>query len=156
MKNEIENLLNVEKNETKEFTKEEENNYYNNILDIIEKGFTSEDYDTSNLDKGQDEVIETEKMTIIFTTTQNQKNNSMSDNITTIDLGECETLLRGYYNISENELLYMKKIDIIQEGMKIPKIEYEVYSKLSGNKLTKLNLTICENSKVKFYQYLFS
>ena len=42
----------------------------------------------------------------------------------------------------------MKKIDIIQEGMKIPKIEYEVYSKLSGKKLKKLILSICENSKI--------
>ena len=30
----------------------------------------------------------------------------------TIDLGECEILLRNYYNISNNETLYMKKIDI--------------------------------------------
>ena len=42
----------------------------------------------------------------------------------------------------------MKKIDVIQEGMKIPKVEYDVYSKLNGNKLIKLNLTVCENSKI--------
>ena len=42
----------------------------------------------------------------------------------------------------------MKKIDVIQEGMKIPRVEYDVYSKLSGNKLVKLNLTVCENSKI--------
>ena len=42
----------------------------------------------------------------------------------------------------------MKKVDIFQEGMKIPKIEYNVYSKLNGTKLIKLNLTICENSKI--------
>ena len=32
--------------------------------------------------------------------------------------------------------------------MKIPKIEYEVYSKLSGNKLQKLDLSICKNYKI--------
>ena len=32
--------------------------------------------------------------------------------MTSIDLGECETLLRNYYNISNNETLYMKKMDI--------------------------------------------
>ena len=68
--------------------------------------------------------------------------------MTTIDLGECETLLREFYNISKNEILYMKKIDIFQEGMKMPKIEYDVYSKLSGNKLEKLNLSVCSNSKI--------
>jgi len=43
------------------------------MLQNIEEGFTSEDYDTSNLDKGKDEIIEAEKMTVTFTTTQNQK-----------------------------------------------------------------------------------
>ena len=32
--------------------------------------------------------------------------------------------------------------------MKIPKIEYDVYSKLHGTNLTKLNATICKNTKI--------
>ena len=32
--------------------------------------------------------------------------------------------------------------------MNIPKVEYDIYSKLSGNKLIKLCLKVCENSKV--------
>ena len=32
--------------------------------------------------------------------------------------------------------------------MKIPKVEYNVYSKLSGKYLIKLNLSVCENTKV--------
>ena len=47
-------------------------------------------------------------MTITFTTTENQKNNK-NDNMTSIDLGDCELSLRKYYNISKNEVLYMKK-----------------------------------------------
>ena len=42
----------------------------------------------------------------------------------------------------------MKKIDVFQEGMKTPKIEYDVYSKLSVTHLIKLNLSICENSRI--------
>ena len=91
-------------------SKEEEIKYYDILLQIIEEGFT-ENYDTSTIDKGQDEVIETDKMTVTFTTSQNQKNN-INNNVTTIDLGECETILRNEYNISSNETLYMKKIDI--------------------------------------------
>ena len=45
-------------------------------------------------------------------------------------------------------MIYMKKIDVIQEGMKIPKVEYDVYSKLNGSSLVKLNLSYCSNSKV--------
>ena len=86
-------------------------------------------------------------MTITFTTTQNQKNN-INNNITTIELGECETLLKKYYNISDDELLYIKKIDVNQEGMKISKTEYDVYSKLSGASFINLNLSVCKNSKI--------
>ena len=44
----------------------------------------------------------------------------------------------------------MEIIEIKQEGMKISKIEYEIYSMLIENKLEKLNKTICENTKVYF------
>ena len=37
----------------------------------------------------------------IISTLQNQKSN-LNNNMTTIDLGECETLLRKEYNITNN------------------------------------------------------
>ena len=149
IKNIIKNLVVIEKNETVKMTKEEEVEYYENVIEIIEKGFT-DNYDTTNMDKGEDEVIDTQKMTITFTTTQNQKSN-INKNMSTIDLGECETLIRNYYNISINETLYMKKIDIVLEGMKTKKVQYDVYCKLFGDNLIKLNLTVCEKSKVSIY-----
>ena len=42
----------------------------------------------------------------------------------------------------------MKKINVKQEGMKIPKVEYDVYCKLNGTNLVKLNLSHCENTKI--------
>ena len=48
-------------------------------------------------------------------------------NVTAITLGDCERLLKKVYNISDNEALFMKKIDVIEEGMMIPKIEFDVY-----------------------------
>ena len=65
-------------------------------------------------------------------------------------MGECETLLRKFYNISNNESLFIKKIDIAQEKMKTLKIEYDIYCKLFGINLIKLNLTVCEKL---IYQY---
>ena len=117
------------------------------ILKSIETSFTSDNYDTSNLDKGKDEIIEIEQIKITFTTTQNQKNIT-NNNMTLLDLGYCETLLREHYNLSNDTILYMKKIDITQNGMKIPKIEFDVYSKISSSKLEKLNLSICQDSKM--------
>ena len=145
----LNDILNIEKNKI-EKSKEEEIKYYDNVLSNIESGFTSENFDTSNIDNGKDEFIKIEKMTVTFTTSQNQKNN-LNDNMTSIDLGDCENLLRKAYNISNNETIYMKKIDIDQEGTKAIKVEYDVYCKLFGKNLIKLNLTACANSKISIY-----
>ena len=59
-------------------------------------------------------------MIITLTSTENQRNNQ-KNNKTTLDLGECENLLRNFYNITNDISIYIKKIDIFQEGMKIPK-----------------------------------
>ena len=146
--NDLKNVIeSITKNETGEKTKEKENEYYNKILTTLQKTFTSENYDTSDLDNGHDEIIETEKMKITLTTTDNQKNN-VNKTLTYIDLGECEELLRDFYNLTNNETLYMTKLEINQEGMKIPIIKYYVYSKLYGTNLIKLNLSECQNSKI--------
>ena len=131
-------------------TKNQKKIYYDNIIKTVESGFTSINYDTSNIEKGNDELLKTEKVIITFTTSENQKNNIKNNmnNMTTIDLGECEGLLRHYYNLSSNETLYMKKMDIAQEGSKAIKVEYDVYCKLSGSYLEKLDLTVCKDTKV--------
>ena len=151
IKYDVQNMINEiftnEKNDTEKMSKEEKIKYYDKFLQGVEEVFFSNNYNTSNLDNGKDEVIETEKMTITFTTSRNQKNNA-NINTTSIDLGECETLLRNHYNISNNEELYIKKIDVVQEGMSAMKIEYDIYSKLFGKNLIKLNLTVCEKSKI--------
>jgi len=80
-------------------------------------------------------------MKIIFNISTNQENNK-DNNITSINLGFCETLLRNFYDISNFSLLYMIKLDIIQARMEIPKIEYRLYSQIYTSNLTKLNLSI--------------
>ena len=135
-------------NETnEEMIKEEEINRYNKILEKVESIFISDNYDLTNIDRGEDQIIRTNKIIITFTNTENQKNN-LESNMSTIDLGDCEILLRKHYNLTNNQTIYMKKIDIIQDGIKAKKVEYNVYSKLSGNNLEKLNLTICKNTKI--------
>ena len=103
-------------------------------------------YDLSKLDNGEDEIITTEKMIITFTTTINQKNN-INENITIINLDNCEEDIRNYYHLKNNDIIYIKKTEVKIDGMKIPKIEYDIYSKLKG-KLEKLNITVCKDSKI--------
>ena len=73
--------------------KEKEIKSYNNLIKNIEKEF-NENYNISKLENGQDEVIKMDKIAVTFTTPQNQRNNNINNNMTTIDLGECETLLK--------------------------------------------------------------
>ena len=137
------------------FKYELENQYYNNIclnktiLVIGQIYQLISKINSTKLENGKDEDIEEENILISLTTTKNQKNNE-NINKTTINLGDCEYKLKWYYNISINDSLYIIKLDIKEEGMKIPKIEYEVYYPLNrSNELTKLNLSICKDIKIE-------
>ena len=131
-------------------SREEEIKFYDNILSSFEDIFTSNIYDTSDIDNGKEQILNTGKIKMTFTSIENQKNNIKNNlnNVTTIDLGQCEEKLRQAYNIPDNEKLYMKKLDIMQDEMNTLKVEYDVYAKLSGKNLIKLNITVCENSKI--------
>ena len=98
-------------------------------------------------------IIQEKDVIITITKNDNQKKEmNTKTNMTSIDLGKCETKLKEHYNISENESLYILKIDIKQEGYKIPKIQYEIYYPLNHeSKLCLLNLSICENINIDIY-----
>ena len=116
-------------------------------MENIKELLISENFNTSELDNGKEEKIETEKMTITITTTENQKKN-INDNTTKVDFSNCENPLRNAHNISNESKLYMMKFEVKQEGMKIHKIEYEIYSNINGNNLEKLSLSVCQNIKI--------
>ena len=146
IKNLINNLCILEYNEN---SNEEIIQAQNIMLKNIEKDFSSLNYNTSNLDNGGEDIIEFIEMKITLTTTINQKRTiNRNNNITSINLEECEISLRKAYNISDQELIYIKKIDIVQKGMKIPLIEYDIYAKLNNTNLVKLNLTFCDRDKI--------
>ena len=112
--------------------------------------------DTTGIDKGEDIVIKEEDVTIIISKNDNQKNEiNEKTNTTSIDLGECENKLKEEYHLPENASFYILKMDVKQEGYKIPKIEYEVYyplnEKYNDNKLYLLNLSVCNNVNIDIY-----
>ena len=72
--------------------------------------------------KGNDITFEDIEKTITITTTENQILNAVK-NVSTINLGECKDKLKEINNIQEDIDLYILKIDIKEEGMRIPKIE---------------------------------
>ena len=84
-------------------------NNFDDILEKIEIIFTLKEYDTSEIENGKDDMIKYKNMTVTLTSTKNQKNEEKKGNVTTINLGECERLLKDVYNIYDNETLFIKK-----------------------------------------------
>ena len=117
-------------------------------MNNVEDFFISEDYDTSEIENGNNDVITYKEMTVTLTSINNQKSDENKSNMSTINIGECEGLLKKAYNISNDETLFIKKIDVKEEGMKIPKIVFDVYYKLNGRNLVKLNLSYCYDVKI--------
>ena len=104
----------------------------------------------SYIDDGEDEISSINNISIIITSTKNQKKNE-NENIITMNLGQCEYILKNEYNISINDSLYISLIILEkEEGMKIPKVEYEVYYPFyNNNTLIKLDLNLCKRQKIE-------
>ena len=111
---------------------------FKDIINILTKEINIKETKTWN-----DIIFQKENILYTITKTSDQKNNFISsNNYTYINLGKCENKLKEIYNIPLNDDLYIIKIDVYLEGIKIPKVEYEVYYPLyDDNNLTKLNLS---------------
>ena len=131
--------------ETKELISNSQNSeeLITNLNDIINSSINL-DY----IDNKEELIIPKDDMTIIFTSTELQKNNENS-NSTIINLGECENILKKFYNISKDSNLYILKIDKAQEGKKYPLIEYEVFYPLTEGKIELLNLSLCDGTNIE-------
>ena len=85
-----------------------------------------------------------------ITTSFNFKNNYF-DNISSINFGECENILKKEYNILKNEALIIFKTDKYFDGLLIPIIEYEVFHPITKE---KLNLNHCQNANISIDIYI--
>ena len=92
----------------------------------------------------QDLIIYFDDAIYQFTSTYNQNNNIYS-NLSIILLKECESKLKGHYNISQNEPLLIFKVDKLGEGFLISIVEYEVYNIKTKQ---KLDLSLCKNINI--------
>ena len=106
-------------------------------------------YYKTEVNKGIDFELKENNILYTLTSILNQKNN-LNKNKTTVDLEQCGNILKNqiYNEIPQNANLYIIKIDINEEGMKIPKIEYGLYYPLYGEDLIELNMSKCNGQKV--------
>ena len=73
------------------------------------------------------------------------------NDVSTIELSQCEPILRKKYSIPDNEKLIIVKYDLIQTDSLINQVEYKVYSQ-NG---TELNLIVCQDIDISI-SYPFS
>ena len=124
---------------------------YNNKTELVKfiTNLCLNELDISDVNRGNDLEFCKDNLLVSLTTTYNQKNNLIENkNKTIIDLIECENKLISDKIIPNNSTLYIVKIDIEEKGMKIPKVEYEVYYTLNNSYFIKLDLSVCKNIKI--------
>ena len=92
----------------------------------------------------KDYIIEQNDIIYQITSSYNQKY-KVYDNISTIDLGECENILKSISNMKEDDNLIILKIDYLMEGLNIPIIRYKVFN---PNTKDELDLNLCNNEKI--------
>ena len=77
------------------------------------------------------------------------KNTNKNPKTSSIELGNCESILKEYYHIPEEESLIIYKIDTKVEGKTGPSVLYQVFYPLfQPNKLESLDLTVCEGEEI--------
>ena len=123
--------------------KNELNDFTNNIIDKIMDG--SLNNVLNSIIKENKSIIIEEDNEIHQITTLSKQNDI--ENLTVINFGECEKILRAKYEMSDNEELIIYKIEHLIEGYKIPIIEYVIFNE-DGSK--KLNLDCCNNITIRY------
>jgi hypothetical protein len=112
------------------------------ITELRNKIKKQNDSDIEKLLKGElIEIKETVKGINYQIITSNYQNNNDNDKISTVKLGQCENILKTYYNIRYNDSLIIFKFDYYKQGLLVPIVEYEVYD----SKRNKLELDKCQN-----------
>ena len=143
-------LFNIKINECVELCSVEEilkrkciiNRVNDDSLEIINKNIRQIVY---NLTKNDtiDIIIEGNNIIYQISTTNIVKNNK-NNNISSIDLGECENKIKEEY---QTEYIIIQKSDIIFNNMTI--VKYELYN--PNNKEEEINLKLCEGDSFQVY-----
>ena len=119
-------------------TEEDKAKFAQNVINNILNGNLS-DILTSIVREGKLILKQEENQKYQISTISGQK---FLENLTSIDFGECEKLLKENYSLNLSEELILFKIENIIEGINIPIIDYAVFN---NNGSMALNLSLCDN-----------
>ena len=118
--------------------KKTSNEQVGKIYNLIKENILTEEYNGTNT------VIQTENVIFQISTLEEQKN-SENQNVSSIDIGECENILKKHYNISDKDDLIVIKTDIKSSDLSSIYVQYEIYD---PNTLKQLNLSYCNEVKI--------
>ena len=115
--------------------KQEDTDYINYILDQIQKGNLN-DLFNKTIEEGENFINKDNNITYQISTISSQ----YSTNLSKVSLEQCETILKDVYSLDKEEQLILLKLEHGVENLKIPVIEYQLFTK-DGK---KLNLSHCD------------
>jgi surface protein len=117
------------------------------IINIIKENIKSGKINLTDLIEGEqnDYILKEADVIYQITSTENQKNKKYD--MSTIQLGQCEGILKEKYNISKELPLIIFKVEYSVPGIQIPVIGYNVFH---PNNKTKLDLKYCKDSIINF------
>ena len=161
-------FLNISTNECQNYIIPVTNPSFNcNYNKLLDNKFSFSNYNNSEIYiKLISEVIQTypndgvslvidaqEKYVFQLTNGRNEMNSLKGNNynkynLSIIDLGECEILLREKNYIDINTSLIILKYEKITNIASEKKVQYEIYNL---NEKTKLDLSICQNTSINLY-----
>ena len=111
---------------------------YNKLKSIIEE----KSFDGSPV------VMDMKDVLLQLSSIEFQEDNLNDQNSTNVFLGKCKDILKEKYNLQDNEVLLMLKLDLFKKNSSHPLVEYEVYN---YNNSEKLNLEYCDHVKINLY-----
>ena len=111
---------------------------YNKLREII----AQKSYDVEKIVMNMKDVL------VQLSSIDFQEDNINDENSTNVFLGKCKDVLKEKYNLKDNEILLMLKLDLFKPNSSTPLVEYEIYN---YNNSEKLNLEYCNDLKIDVY-----
>ena len=108
------------------------------IFNQFKENILNENYNKNNT------IIKTENVALQISTLEDQKK-SLDPTISTIDLGECENILKDNNHIPREVPLIILKTDIKSEDLSSTYVQYEIYNPYN---YSKLDLNDCKEVKI--------
>ena len=86
-----------------------------------------------------------DNMTLSFTPLDEQEDEENNLNVSIVDIGKCEDILKEKYNLTQNDTLFIFKNEYYISSLLYPIVQYEIYSNITEG---ELNMEYCKDIKI--------